>query len=263
MGLNRTALRISAVMCLANGFGATFPTMAKSNVFDSRFDALQIANLDDVVPIITVCTDDTKGDSLSQNNGGPPFEDSCTLVLEVSLGMVGGVDDERFVGLPQTEPELEVMLDLFERQIKSAFIHPTNVWAVEFQKHARRITDWQSQRFVESDGNVRLAARKMSATVLLQLEELTETYTGDVAPTAIPAPLGPLLDMIIEDDGPFSSAAAAMQNLLTTNRASQPLQLTPLENVRIYERHDVTTNGSGVKKGPRVDGVADVELPQP
>jgi hypothetical protein len=265
MGLNRTALRLATVMCLANGFVGPFPTMAKGRVFDSRFDPLQVVDLTEVIPIITVCTDNTQGESLSRNNGGPPFEDTCTLVLEVSIGMAGEMEDsdERFIGLPQTEPELEAMLDLFERQIKVALVHPTNPWSIEFQRHARRITDWNSERFVEAEGNIRLAARKMSATVMLQLEELTDVVTTTPLPSpSIPAPLGPLLDLIIASGSPFAPAATQMQDLLLDNGASQPVSLEPLERVRIFERHDITTNGAGTKKGPRVDGVAEVELPQ-
>jgi hypothetical protein len=263
MGLNRTALRLATVMALANGFQAPWPTMARGRVFDSRMDPVQIVDLSEVMPIITVCTDDDTGTSLSQNNGGPPFEQSVSLVIEASIGMLGEVEDGTAgdIVLPETEPELEAMLDLLEDQIKLCLIHPTRRWSVEVQKHARRITSWNSQRFVEANGNVRMAARKMTATVYLQLD-LVDVVPLDETPPAtpsVPAPLGPLLDAIVASGSPFATSAQEMIDLLIGAGAHAPVTLPALSGIRLRRAHDIATNTAGTPKGPAPDGSAHVD----
>jgi hypothetical protein len=257
VSLARTALRLSAVMAIANGFQSPWPTMAQARVFDSRFDPREIVDLADVIPIVTVCTDDDKGSTLSQNNGGPPFEHEVTLALELSLGMMGENDEDggKYLGLPQSEPELEAMLDLFEHQVARSLVDPTNTWAMLFQGQCRRMSDWSSTRYVERDGNVRLAARSISATVSLQHEELIIETSG------IPAPLGPLLTAIIASGSPYAGAAGTLQTMLTAAGASQPITLPDLLRVRFIEAEQAEEDGDGTPKGPRPDGVAQANLP--
>ena len=264
MSLERTALRLATVMALSNGFLSPWPTMAGPRVFDSRFDPAQIVDLasDDVLPLVVVVTDDDTGASLSENNGGPPFEHTVTLCLDISIGMVGEIEGKpSFVGLPQSEPELEAMLDLFEMQLRRALVDPVNAWTAEFTKMARRITDWKSARYVERDSNVRLAARKITASVLLQPEELTEIATDPPATPAIPAPLGPLLTLIADSDSPYAPSAAALADLLLDAGATAPVTIPLLERVRFIEANQAEKNGAGTAKGPRQAGVAEVELP--
>lgn len=265
MSLERTALRLAAVMALANGFASPFPTMAGPRVFDSRFDPLQIVDLADVMPIITVCTDDDHGSSLSDNNGGPPFAHTVTLGIDISIGMVGGdASEPQFAAMPQTEPELEAMLDLFERQIRAALVAPMSPWGQQFQAQVLRITSWSSVRYVEADSNVRLAARKLTASVALQTEDLIELAA--VPPPSspeIPAPLGPLLAAIVDDGGPFAEAAASLRDLLLDAGASAPITIPALERVRFIEANQADTNGGGTPKGPRQAGVAETPIPTP
>lgn len=268
MSLARTALRIAAVMAIANGFKAPWPTMAQARVFDSRIDPAQIVDLPDIIPMVSVCTDDDKGSSLSRNNGGPPFEHEVTLSLEISLGMMGGSDEDggKYLGLPQSEPELEAMLDLFERQVARALVDFTNPWGAEFQKLCRRMSDWSSMKYVERDGNVRLAARSISATVALQHEDLIgdESWTdGAGTSSGIPEPLGSLLDTIIASDSPYAPSAVAMQDMLLAAGASQSISLPDLLRVRFIEAEQAEMNDQGTPKGPRPDGVAQANLPAP
>ncbi len=261
MSLARTALRLSAVMAIANGFEAPWPTMAQARVFDSRFDPRQIVDMADIIPIVTVCTDDDKGTSLSQNNGGPPFEHEVTLAIELSLGMLGESDEAggKFLGLPQSEPELEAVLDLFERQVARSLIDLTNPWAGQFQALCRRMTDWSSTRYVERDGNVRLAARSISASVALPYEELILID----APAVVPAPLGPLLTAIIASDSPYAPAAVALEDMLIAAGAAQSVTLPDLLRVRFIEADQAEENEDETPKGPRPDGVAQANLPAP
>jgi hypothetical protein len=264
--IERTALRLATVMALANGFAAPWPTMAQGRVFDSRFDPLQAVDLkepDELLPTILVATDDDRGKSLSENNGGPPFEHEVTLALELSIGMVGESEEsELFLGMPQSEPELEAMLDLFERQVKAALVNPVAPWTERFQRVARRITGWSSERFVERDSNVRLAARKISATVLLPLEDLVP-LSSDPPAAVIPEPLGSLLAAIAASSSPYAPAAGQLAALLLAAGAGATVTIPKLERVRFIEANQAERNGAGTPKGPRPDGVAEVVLPVP
>lgn len=263
MSLERTALRLATVMALAGGFQEPWPTMAQGRVFDSRLDPLQLVDMktDDVLPVITVCTDDDHGKSLGDNNGGPPFEQTVSLCIDISIGMVGGSDErQEFLVMPQTEPELEAMIDLFERQIKAALVHPSAVWSQELQKVIIRVSDWSSIRYVESDSNVRLCSRRITAAVTLPCEDLTEIAADPPTAAAIPPPLGPLLTLIAASSSPFAGSAAALTEMLLAVGASQPVTLPMLERVRFIEAEQAETDDDDVPRGPRQAGVAQSNL---
>lgn len=262
MSLERTALRIAAVMALSNGYQAPFPTMAGPMVFDSRIDALQIVAGDELVPIILVCTDDTTGINLSENNGGPPFEHEATLSLDLSLGMKGeDPDDGSLAQMMQlrTEAELEVRLDFFEAQVVRLLTARGGVWGAEFDKVARRITTFKSIRYIEADGNARIAARQIQMTVALQQDTSLEQLTVfDVTPDAIPAPLGPLLAAIAASTSPYAPAAQTLIDSLLAGGAGTHITLPRLDRVRIFENERdsqdrLTTNRPG--------GVAEAVFP--
>lgn len=261
MSLARTALRIATVMALSNGYAEPWPTLAQGRVFDSRVDPRQIIDLDDVVPIIEVCTDDDRGKSLSENNGGPPFEHEVTLAIELSLGMWTGEGDARLLGLPQSEPELDAMLDLMEMQVKRALVDFANPWSERLIGICRRITDWSSQRYVERDGNVRLAARSLSMTVALPFEPLSAVVTGSAPAAAIPEPLGSLLTAIVASDSPYAHDATALQTMLLAGGASKTVVLPALTRVRFIEAAQAETDDDDTPRGPRPDGVAEATLP--
>lgn len=232
MSLERTALRLAMVMALSGGMQAPFPTIARGRVFDSRMDPRQITDLEEVMPLITVCTDDDAGDSMSDNNGGPPFRhDQCQIVLEASIGVIGEDEEKNQQAIvPQTEPELEALLDLMERQVKRALADPLSPWVALLSKTHRGLMDWKSHKFVEPDSNVRLAARRMIITARLPVEDLFPTEAD-----TIPAPLGPLLEAIIASGSPYAADAQAMQAALLAAGAGAGLILPRLERVRMYD----------------------------
>lgn len=272
MSLARTALRVAATMALSNGYQAPFPTMAGDRVFDSRQDPVAGVNPGDLIPMLVLYTDDDKGSSISNNNGGPPFERTVNLTIELSLGMVGEASEEGAplpIQMAQTEPELDAMLDQFEAQVERVFRLPTTTWGRELSKVARRITSWQSMRYIEREAHVRLAARQIVCSVMLPLEDDAEVLMtagpSNTSPTvtpALPAPLGPLLTAIIAADGPYADSAQALQNLLLSNsNGLGPIVLPNLERVRFIEAAQAETNGQGVPRGPRGAGVAQANLP--
>lgn len=266
MSLERMTLRLATVMALANGFEAPFPTMAAARVHDTRIDAVQITNEDEVLALITVNTDDDTGTSISANNGGPPFERAVTLSIDLHMGLPSQDTDE--VMHLATESDLERRLDLFEHQIERVLTLREGTWGAAFDQIARRITDWSSIRYVERNGNVRLAARQIQATVLVPLADWTETavvitpVSGGLPlpPPSVPSPLGPLLDTIIDSSSPFAADAARIRSEFLAGAGGRT-SVPPLQRVRIVEdeRDDQNRRTNPRSQGDE-PGVAQVNL---
>ncbi len=267
MSLERTALRLGVVMALSNGYAAPWPTIAEARVFDSRIDPIEGLGKGDLAPMAVVYTDDDEGEQLSDNNGGPPFRHMVKLCIELVIGMGGEANEDGTVPavMVQTEPELEAMLDLFETQVDRIFRHPVTPWATRLFEHLIvRVESWKSTRYVEREGQARIAARQIVATVMLpQPPEPEIVATAPTGTQPIPAPLGPLLQAIVDGDGPYAPSASALSDLLTAHGGFQPLVLPPLSRVRLIEAAQAETNDDDVQRGPRPDGVAQVNLPSP
>lgn len=264
MSLNRTALRLAAAMALSNGYAAPYPTMAGDRVFDSRQDPIEGLKHGDLLPVLVLYTDDDTGETLSQNNGGPPFDLRTNLVIEISVAMWIEEGGEAGLTMVQSEPELDAQLDLFEAQIKRVFRDGMSTWGAELDKVINRVERWSSTRFIERESNTRFAARQLQISVRLADDEDPEAVVSPAtASPVIPAPLGPLLEAIIDDDGPFAATATALQEMLTGASGMTPIVLPALERVRFIEAAQAVEDEGGTPRGPRPDGVAQANLPNP
>lgn len=253
MSIHRTALRLAACMALTNGYTAPYPTLAGGRVFDSRIDPLQGLADTDLVPTIIVTAEDHQGENLSPTSGGPPFGNIVDLTLDLSIGLGGNAD-----GIPrmiESEPELEAALDWMEARAQWAlYLDPHNVWGAKFREIAIQTSGWRSNVYRERDANVRLSARQVIAQV-----RLAAGPSLDLGATGIPAPLGPLLEAIIADAGPFAETAQAIQDLLGPVPAGDALPL--LTKVRIIEAdHAATDEEHEGPAGNRAAGVAQANL---
>lgn len=264
MSLNRTALRLAATMALSNGFAAPYPTIAGNRVFDSRQDPIEGISPGDLLPVIVLYTDDDTGDPLSQNNGGPPFDITTNLVIEIAVAMWVREEGEAGLVWVQSEPELDAQLDLLESQIKRVFRDGISTWGAHLDTVINRITRWSSTRFIERESNTRFAARQIQMQVRLRDDEDADAVISPATATpTIPAPLGPLLQAIIDDDGTYAPTAQAMQDMLLGASGMTPIVLPALERVRFIEAPQAVENGEGTPRGPRPDGVAQANLPNP
>jgi hypothetical protein len=270
MSLERIALRLAATMALANGFAAPYPTIAQDRVYDSRQDPIEGLKADDLVPILVLYTDDCDGNSLSGNNGGPPFDNYCNLVMEISLAaaeQLEGTNDTLGLKLPQTEPELEAALDAFEHQVLRVFRDRRGAWCRHLDEAIVRIESWQSSRYIDRESNIRLAARQITAKVKLPIAEdpLIEPAPAEAEPY-IPAPLGPLIEAVIAAGGPYAATAGAIQAMLTANAPDTPMVLAPFERMRLKEADKgggaVTPGSAGSPAFARSDGVGQAEPAQ-
>lgn len=260
MSLNRTALRMAAVMALTNGFAEPYPTIAGGRVYDSRIDPLQGVDQEDMVPIVIVFTDTDDGSSMSGNNGGPPFDHAVTLICELSLGGLAD-EDGGFVALA-TDPMLEAALDRFEQQVMWALMRdPVNPWSALFRDQLIRVESWKSDRYVEREANVRIAARQITAQVKMKPEDDFGVATSASAPV-VSDPLGALLTAIIDDDGPYAPTAQAIADMITGSGGGElgPVVMPTLERVRLIEADQAVTDEDGVPAGARSAGVAQANL---
>jgi len=102
---------------------------------------------------------------------------------------------------------------------------------------------------------VRLSARQ----VILQVRVAADDDRIIPAAEDISPPLGPLLDAIIADAGPFAETAQAIQDLLGGPPTMAPLPL--LERIRLIEAdHAATDDDHDGPAGTRADGVAQADL---
>lgn len=177
MTLNRIALRLATIAVLTGGDdGALYPTVAANRVYDSRFDPPTDNIADGNFPSIAVYTDDENGAQISTNNGGPPFQRTVELTIEMSIGSFVRNEAGVTYTIPQTDPLMEAALDLFEGQVRNALFNPVTRWTALWRKIAKRTFDASSQRYASAEAQDRLALRTLKITV-----EMCDDTLGEVA----------------------------------------------------------------------------------
>ena len=243
MSLQRMALRTAAVLALTNYYESPWPTLAKGRVFDSRIDPIQGAEKDDLIPTISIYTDMDNGDGLSENNGGPPFRRTVDLTIWLTLGLVGEDTElgEQTLVLPQTDSQLEAMLDLFEYQVRFCLANYQNTWSRLYIGMQLRTTGWKSDRMA-SEANVRLAARQIVATIELD-DDLLPQMTTEATEPALPENVQAIVDAVEaagEARGGVEDTIALMQS------AAIPTTLTfdKLQTIWLNETHADTEDGA-------------------
>ena len=238
MSLNRTALRLATVLALSNNFTAPHPTIAEARVYDSKLDPIEGHDPEDLVPIIVVYTDDDNGSALSENNGGPQYRRSVQLMIELSIGIIKQSDTGQTVSLPETEPELEAMLDLFEHQVRFALADLTSRWTILWHDMAKRTRSWSSQRHASSEGSVRWAARQITAQVEIEDDCTPEIATATPDPAPIPQHIVALLaavDADRDEDGNPKGHVKPLIDLLKQAGVPHTLTLDALKSIHMVE----------------------------
>lgn len=277
MSLERTALRVGMVAALSNAMTAPFPTIGDNRIYDSRIDPFQGGEEGDIAPIAIVYTDDDDRESLSGNNGGPPWRQHVNLVIELSMGMTGSLLDplgnpmkdengnsfQTFLPI-ESEPALEAALDLFEAQVERLFRQPPNEWAARLMKAPPqgviiRLESWSSKRYVEREAQYRFAARQIMIRVLVPQvpdpEIVPPPAEGEELPSpTIPAPLGPLLDDLIEHGGDYAPTIQHLRDTLIDHGGFGPIVAGQLRRVRLKE-----ADAGG---GKRPTGVGQANFPE-
>lgn len=217
----RLGLRLAAVQMLRED--AFVLAATGGQVLDSQSGATEPAEL----PIILLHTESTDGKAWSENNGGPPFDLSCDLVLE--LTHVASMENEGEVILyrPVTTAELEAGLDLLEWRVVNVVAHAETVLGATCRRHLlKRLTGYQSERFEDDDG-VKRASRLLRLTCTL-VEDADENPADPVpgGPYAsLPANLRALAPLL-----PVGSAGRAILDQAAAALAA-PVAAPPLAGI--------------------------------
>lgn len=187
MSLTRTALRLAAVNAL------TGTTAAGNRVYDSRIADLDPDQIDGSKPILIVLTDADEGQQRDRNNGGPPWDRTVDLVIELAMVAKDQNGDEYTAFTPETDGELEATLDVLEQQVEEALAFSHSAASSLFRRLCR-LVGVRSQRQVSDDAHVKFAARQLTYSCSITRIDRPDLFRTppDSAPTGLdrlPEPL--------------------------------------------------------------------------
>jgi hypothetical protein len=216
----RTALRLITVATLA-GTADARPTIAADRVDDSRLADLAPESVpEDGLPVIMVICDDDDGEALSEQNGGPPFDRTIDLNLELSIASRVAYLDPAHpdaapvyqVEAPDTDARLEASLDCLEFQAIRELSYGQTPFAVLFRRLAR-ITHRACHRGATDDG-VKIASRLLTLKCRVNDDAIEILGASDPAPVgldALPEPLRSVAKLLPVDSagGVICAALAA------------------------------------------------------
>lgn len=153
MSLNRLLLRRTIVGMLNNGEEAPYPTLAARNVYDSKVDSLDTKDGENQ-HIISIYTDKDQGFCYHDT-------DSNDRVIEVIIEFMIFSTDKDGSGIPTTDFQLEIQLDMIEDQIKNSIKNLANPFTVIFQEMVTKVENWNSNRIAVDSSGHKFAARQI------------------------------------------------------------------------------------------------------
>lgn len=161
MNPDRLVLRWAWVHALNNFSTAPFPTLAGNRIYDSKIEPAEDFKEDQVLPLCVVYTDYDRYHWLHQSLNNR--DRLLTVTLELLVAQITELpDDAGFsVQYPNTDPELEAALDLFEVQVARAF-RANNAAAACVRHFMPAIHDIISRRGATVEGGYKLAARQIT-----------------------------------------------------------------------------------------------------
>lgn len=165
--LSRIALRVAVQEALRGA------TLAGENVLDSQFAALDLdadesLRTDQDRPFISVYTDN--GRNGPGNGFLSLFGDDPTVELVIEAGISAAMFEQNAetgqteivgVGLPDTDANMEMALDLMMRQAADALVAPGGVWADLARELLGNVTSVERARIGQKQNGVRVAAQEM------------------------------------------------------------------------------------------------------
>ena len=187
MSLARTALRLAVIEALKAD--PTVAALCGARIFDSLIEEFDSSK---PVPMIVVLTEEDGGKAYSVNNGGPPFDQVCDLVLEIAVREVVQEDgEEPQIAIPQTDRELEAAIDLLEHAAVAAItVADTPASLLVRKAVTRRATRYSSTRFTSDKTGMKFAVREVRLTLELKGETRFNPLDIPTGPFAtLPEPL--------------------------------------------------------------------------
>lgn len=203
MSLERTALRLATLLALTDAGDGTWggsgahPTLAGRRWYDTLMEPEHQFGEDRPVPLGIVYTDDDSGRNVNAPGSGLAFDRSVALTLELVCAVTETVNDEVVIGPPQTDAELEAILDLLEYQSLRALTNIASPWGRLWGRMIRGISEISSTRVMDSKGETRIAQRTVTIMVRLPAScpvEVVPLSAGEDPPESgsiadLPAPL--------------------------------------------------------------------------
>lgn len=159
MSLPRLATRVATVQALMNR------TYAGAAVRDSAIPPLDTLTKDERLPFIAIYTDDSEfaaetGRGLMSSGG----KFSLVIEMAISAQMQFEVENGQAVeapGKPPTDAQMELLLDLMERQVKVALSDPDNEWGEMWRSLVAEVIAVKSMRGADSERGLRFAGRQL------------------------------------------------------------------------------------------------------
>lgn len=278
MSMQRLLLRTAVVGALDG------KTIAGARVYDSRIDPPADLKQDQIVPFLSVYSDwDTRA---NQAIGGGTMINRRIVEIRIEMALAtwssvrGGADPdavaESELGVPITDPELEMLLDMLEWQVWCAWFGSHEA-AVRLQKMVQTIEEWESIPGRSPDGNQKIAARELTVRCRVADDCRPDQFPAELvagatseSSTFVPlierAPyLAPMLADIAAKPGMESLAT-----LIGQLTGADPADRAPLfETARMSVDYvdpvvDPYLLDEGETQGPdgRIEIQADVEIPQ-
>ncbi|MCW2276375.1 hypothetical protein GJ654_18785 [Rhodoblastus acidophilus] len=228
MSLQRTALRLGA--CCALLADPVLAARLNGRVFDSRLAMFDSA---EPVPLILLYAEDDDGGAFSANNGGPDFNRTCELTMEIAIRATDPDTGDAVVAV--SDREMEGDLDLIEHRIVGDasdiqnggfFLSSGNTYSKYLRDHViRRISKVSSSRYQDDATGQRFAVR----VVTLSCEMKTRGAFAGVLPAPLnllPPALGALAAL-----SPPADVLAELKRLAA--QFSAPDDLPRLETVAL------------------------------
>lgn len=174
MSLTRLAVRVATVQAI---LGRTYAGPA---VHDSAIPAIDVLAKEQLFPFIAVYTDDSdftavEGRGLMSSTG------KFSLVMEMGISAqmqfeVEGGRVQEAPGKPPTDAQMELLLDMMERQIKIALMDDGNPWGEMWRRLISSVHTIKSMRGADSLNGVRFAGRQL----VIECEPYAEPPCGGV-----------------------------------------------------------------------------------
>lgn len=198
MSLQRLRLRAAFVRCLSNDGIAPFPTIADQRVFDTRIGEIE-ERKDALLPFIAVYTDGDQRQQLARGDPRPTFARTIDVVIELAIGTWGLEAGTMVFMAPETDAELEALLDLLELQIWSALFDQVSPHATAVQHLVKEWVGWDSIPGRSPHGTNKITARQLTITCRVADDCIPDESMSGPRPSAesiFPAYLAPLVEQI-------------------------------------------------------------------
>lgn len=165
--LARAALRLATCMALTNGRQEPYPTSAGREVHDTAIRALQQADPTEQFQVMTVYTDDSEAANAVSGGVFRPGQMNVTLSIEFGSAVKENLDDAQGLRFPETEPELEMKLDILESQVLAVLFEQQSVWARKWRELIVNINSVSSTRVHSDDSQVKFALRILNISLAI------------------------------------------------------------------------------------------------